>query len=541
MTKYFLSFVLALNFILNVSIITAGPLMELINSQKTVYSFTEISLFNFKSSNTSSGSLAGYTSKGTILQLNRSALAEILSSKPGNITFNIPTGSSSSMVLELTRSQVLADDFTSSAISEGGIVTKVNYTPGLYYRGIIKNDGSSWAALSIFPEFVMAVIASGDCNFNLGPLKGESSLYSGSYVFFNDKDLLIKNNFKCLTQDTPFNPDSFKSAENFHLSKSSAQYPIKKYIECDYKMYQDLGASIVNVNNFVSALYNSVIAFYQADQIGTLLQATVIWYNNDIYQNTNDIYKILTKFGGRLKDNFDGHLAHLLSTRTNTGGGIAWIDVICARYSSSDSSGRYAVSIIDTALRTYPVYSWAVNNIAHEMGHNAGSRHTHSCLWPGGPIDTCYTVEGSCYNGPPITRLGTVMSYCHVNGGINLAYGFGTLPGNLVRSRYNAASCLIGIQQIGSTVPAEFLLHQNYPNPFNPVTNIQFEVPEKTAVRLSIYDTRGSLVEVLIDNNELQAGIYNFDWNAADYPSGAYFYKLQAGSYTLSKKMVLVK
>lgn len=541
MFKCLLIYVIALIFILDLSRVSAGPLKELIDSKKSVYYFRDVSLFRYETSSAWVKKLAAYSSKATILHLDRTALTEILSSRPDNITFTIPTGDNTSMQLELTESKVVADDFISTAISTGGVVTEVDYTPGLYYRGIIKNEGSSWAAVSIFPEFVMAVIASGDGNFNLGPLRGENSVYSDSYVFYNDKDLLVKNNLECLTSDIPFSYESFSGKEDFRFTESPTQYPIRKYIECDYKMYQDLGAGIVYVNNFITAVYNSVIAFYQADQIGTLLQATSIWTNNDIYQNTNDLYRILTRFGGKVKDNFDGHLAHLLSTRTNTGGGIAWIDVLCARYSSSDSSGRYAVSVIDTAIKTFPVYSWAVNNIAHEMGHNIGSGHTHSCYWPGGPIDTCYTVEGGCYNGPPVARLGTVMSYCHVNGGINLAFGFGTLPGNLVRARYNAASCLIGIQQISSSIPKDYLLLQNYPNPFNPLTNIRFELPEKASVLLSVFDINGRLVEVLINNNELLPGLYNYDWNASDYPSGVYFYKLEARGYSLSKKMVLVK
>jgi hypothetical protein len=85
-----------------------------------------------------------------------------------------------------------------------------------------------------------------------------------------------------------------------------------------------------------------------------------------------------------------------------------------------------------------------------------------------------------------------------------------------------------------------FVLRQNYPNPFNPNTNILFELPFETIVKLSIYDSKGSLVEVLINKN-MRAGYHNVIWNSKDLASGVYFYKLEAGTFSDEKKMVLLK
>jgi len=104
----------------------------------------------------------------------------------------------------------------------------------------------------------------------------------------------------------------------------------------------------------------------------------------------------------------------------------------------------------------------------------------------------------------------------------------------------------IGIQQISSIIPQEFFLSQNYPNPFNPVTQIKFSIPAwkgsgtDRLVKISVYDMLGREAAIIV-NEQLTAGIYEVDWDATVLPSGVYFYKLQAGDYSETKKMMLVK
>ena len=89
-------------------------------------------------------------------------------------------------------------------------------------------------------------------------------------------------------------------------------------------------------------------------------------------------------------------------------------------------------------------------------------------------------------------------------------------------------------------VPAEFSLAQNYPNPFNPSTRISFSLPSITFVSLRVFDAMGRQVATLV-SEELSAGNYSRQWNAAGMPSGVYFYRLQAGSFTETKKLVLLR
>jgi hypothetical protein len=98
----------------------------------------------------------------------------------------------------------------------------------------------------------------------------------------------------------------------------------------------------------------------------------------------------------------------------------------------------------------------------------------------------------------------------------------------------------IGIKQIGSEIPADYELLQNYPNPFNPSTRINFSIPKSSSVKITVYDPLGREIETILNQN-MKAGYYSAAWNSGNLPSGVYFYKIRAGEFTKTKKMILVK
>ena len=89
-------------------------------------------------------------------------------------------------------------------------------------------------------------------------------------------------------------------------------------------------------------------------------------------------------------------------------------------------------------------------------------------------------------------------------------------------------------------IPKEFALAQNYPNPFNPITTIGFSLPQNTKVVIKVYDILGRLVKELV-NEYKTAGVYNVKFDGTNFSSGVYFYKIEAGTFVDTKKMVLVK
>jgi hypothetical protein len=98
----------------------------------------------------------------------------------------------------------------------------------------------------------------------------------------------------------------------------------------------------------------------------------------------------------------------------------------------------------------------------------------------------------------------------------------------------------IGITTISSEVPTHFSLSQNYPNPFNPSTNIRYDLPKNGFVKLVVFDELGREIETLV-NEKQTAGTYEATFNASQYSSGVYFYKLTTDNFTETKKMLMIK
>jgi uncharacterized delta-60 repeat protein len=97
-----------------------------------------------------------------------------------------------------------------------------------------------------------------------------------------------------------------------------------------------------------------------------------------------------------------------------------------------------------------------------------------------------------------------------------------------------------GINPLGGEIPSRFKLWQNYPNPFNPSTKIRFDIPVSSDVSIKVFNLLGEEKASLFEGY-VKAGSYETGFNAADFSSGVYFYKLIAGNYTDSKKMIVIK
>ncbi len=168
---------------------------------------------------------------------------------------------------------------------------------------------------------------------------------------------------------------------------------------------------------------------------------------------------------------------------------------------------------------------------------------------------------------PTILYLGTEFGcYRTTNGGANWhRWNNGMPESNIVtelnyidsmsvRNKFYVVAATFGrsfwIREIGgddpvsinknTEFPKHYALNQNYPNPFNPLTVISYELPVNSFVLIKIYDAIGRDLETLV-NGKINAGLHQIEWNALNYPSGVYYYKLIASEFTETKKMILIK
>ncbi|HXG00184.1 MAG TPA: T9SS type A sorting domain-containing protein [Bacteroidota bacterium] len=109
----------------------------------------------------------------------------------------------------------------------------------------------------------------------------------------------------------------------------------------------------------------------------------------------------------------------------------------------------------------------------------------------------------------------------------------GFLADTLLRSRVVAVN-----EQ--SDLPITYALHQNYPNPFNPTTTIKYQLPASVFVTLKVFDIVGREVATLVSDFQ-QPGYYTAEWNAGGIASGVYFYRIQAGSFAATRKLMLLR
>jgi len=106
--------------------------------------------------------------------------------------------------------------------------------------------------------------------------------------------------------------------------------------------------------------------------------------------------------------------------------------------------------------------------------------------------------------------------------------------------KYNYGSNVTGVVPVGNHIPGKFNLKQNYPNPFNPQTTIEFDIPENSNVKVVVYNSLGQFIAKLVDT-DLNAGSYRTSFNAAEFSSGIYYYRMTANNTIYINKMILIK
>jgi hypothetical protein len=277
---------------------------------------------------------------------------------------------------------------------------------------------------------VIGTISTADAQNVIGAIPGNREK---KHVLYATADLQGNSGFTCFTDDELHRIGEAASGVTDRAGPTNC---VRMYVETDYTLFQNKG-SVANVVSYMTGVFSQVSALYTNETVNVVLHDLLVWDVVDPYTGPS-ASNYLTQFRNAKNGSYNGDLAHLVGI--NGLGGVAYLDVLCNPY--------YGVgySSINASYQNVPTYSWTIEVITHEIGHNLGSPHTHACSWNGNntAIDGCGPTAGyseGC-TAPLPTNGGTVMSYCHLVGGVGINFnnGFGSQPGDRIRNEvYNAA------------------------------------------------------------------------------------------------------
>jgi hypothetical protein len=389
------------------------------------------------------GDLSKVLRSGVTLTLDAKTLADVRRERPETMSMALPGfGGSPVVILDLVRVELFAPGFT---VTKGDGIIIPWPALGEHYRGVVRGDEESMAAISFLDNEIAGFAASPRVGYLvLGRLEGNNP--TNKHVLYPASSLIPKQGFTCAMGDSGAGSadevisywDATRLAKSASVEAAKvAGANVKIYVEADYDLYQEKG-SVAAVTSYLTGVFNQSATLYSAESIPIVMSQLVVWDRRSPYKG-NSSSQLLASFQ-KNRNSFNGDLGHLVARRG--GGGIAaGFNGFCA--ANRDDSQCF--SMLDATYNNVPTYSWTVMVFTHEMGHLMGSRHTHACVWNGNntQIDGCSTPEGTCPRLGYPAGGGTIMSYCHLQSvGINFNNGFGPQPGNVIRSRFAAASCL---------------------------------------------------------------------------------------------------
>lgn len=361
----------------------------------------------------------------TVMKLNTSEIQRINTERPEALEMSFPF-EGKTITVELVKNSFFTNDFKVN--SDKGYIA---YSPGAYYFGIVKGDNASIVSISFFDNDVAGIVSTEAIgNIVIGKVKN-----SEDFVSYNDNKLKGGNQFSCAADQLPDNRNlDLPKYDPEMLKTKKTDNCVRTYYELTNKSLRDNANSNPQTINWITAIHNNISTLYVNDGITVAISEIFIWQTQDPY--ISDYSTNLNLFRVN-RPTFNGDFAHLVNTVYSTS--VAFLNSLC-------TSSKYAYSGINLGYQNVPVYSWTIMAMTHEMGHALGSPHTHACAWNGNntAIDGCGPAGGAnegC-DAPLPTNGGTIMSYCHLNVGINFTKGFGPQPAALIRNTVNSKPCL---------------------------------------------------------------------------------------------------
>ena len=366
----------------------------------------------------------------------RSAL---IGAAPDQWTLDLPITAVTPKGLKLNlRRNIITQPGTRVKVASSG-ASKPGASLGLHYAGAIEGQPGSSVAFSVLDgEMVGTINEAGGRVLTIGKIRNYTKTKGepDTYVIYPAEQVSEKTPLNCATEDSyePYTPQVLATDP---LRKSSVGC-VGIYLEVDYNIVVNKGG-VDAASQYVAAIFNQVQVLYDQINVGVYISEVLAWDTPSPYAGSSSL-DYLFSFQA-FRRSFNGDIAHLVSYGAS--GGVAVLNGLCHRRVAN----RMSFSSIQTSFASVPTYSWSVMVMAHEIGHQLGSQHTHACVWNGDgtAIDGCAGgTEGNCPNPGTPRGGGTIMSYCHIRGvGINFNKGFGPQPTAVIVDRVSGSlACL---------------------------------------------------------------------------------------------------
>lgn len=389
--------------------------------------------------------------------MNTTVARQAFADAPASIELtNFPVGAMGTQSLDLVRTRAVVDANTKILVGRKGGMKPIVVEPVISYKGTVNGDPNTHVSLHYTSNDITGYIELADGQkLNIG--REYSTVAAPNaipHAVVPEQMLLTSGNtFVCGSEDLAVDTKSFgrhmeAAVKNGEQTQAEYLRELKLALEVNQDLWQkmhDRGQSDEEIIAYFVKVVACLSQAYEEEVDATFYVTYVQMYTNEFEtpytHNGLDPGALLEEFSLNWSNNYndvDRHLAHLFTMQIQQGGvfigGIAYGGQNGPRLCSKQFQGAYGVSTMYGTQSPMPgnpssanAFTWDIFVIAHEMGHNVGSPHTHNCLWSP-PVDTCQLQKDNtdaCYNTTRVIRPGTIMSYCHLVNGSTTPLTFG--------------------------------------------------------------------------------------------------------------------